>query len=95
MYNQVYWMLTFRGARHHTPVSLVPELAPYTIFVDGISKSFAATGLRVGWATGPKDVIQRMSAILTHLGAWAPRAEQLATARLLRDPAEVIGSSRG
>lgn len=89
MYDQVYWMLTFRGARHHTPVSLVPELAPYTIFVDGISKSFAATGLRVGWAAGPKDVIQRMSAILTHLGAWAPRAEQLATARLLRDPAEV------
>lgn len=85
MYDQVYWMLTFHGATHHNPVSMMPEMAPYTIFVDGISKSMAATGLRVGWAVGPTDVIKRMSAILTHIGAWAPRAEQIAVARLLRD----------
>jgi aspartate aminotransferase len=85
MYDQVYWMLTFHGAVHKNPVSMMPEMAPYTIFVDGISKSMAATGLRVGWAVGPTDVIKRMSAILTHIGAWAPRAEQIAVARLLRD----------
>jgi aspartate aminotransferase len=33
-----------------TPPALVPEMARYTVFVDGISKAFAATGLRVGWA---------------------------------------------
>ena len=64
----------------------VPEMAPYTVFVDGISKAFAATGLRVGWAVGPVDVIARMSALLGHVGAWAPRAEQVATAELLDDP---------
>lgn len=85
MFDQVYWMLTFHGAKHANPVSLVPEMAPYTIFVDGISKGFAATGLRVGWAVGPADVINKMSAILTHVGAWAPRPEQVATARLLTD----------
>lgn len=85
MFDQVYWMLTFHGTAHANPVSLLPEMAPYTIFVDGISKSLAATGVRVGWAVGPSDVIQRMSAILTHIGAWAPRAEQVAAARMLRD----------
>jgi aspartate aminotransferase len=85
MYDQVYWMLTHGETEHFTPVGLVPEMAAYTIFVDGISKGFAATGLRVGWAVGPKDVISRMASILTHIGAWAPRPEQIATARLLGD----------
>ena len=62
------------------PVSLVPEMAPYTILVDGISKAFAATGLRVGFAFGPPAIIARMSDILGHVGAWAPRPEQVATA---------------
>jgi aspartate aminotransferase len=89
MFDQVYWMLTFHGTVHRNPVSLMPEMAPYTLFVDGISKALAATGLRVGWAVGPTDVIMRMSAILTHIGAWAPRPEQIATARVLGNPSAV------
>jgi aspartate aminotransferase len=89
MYDQVYWMLTFGSTRHVDPVSLRPELAPYVVFVDGISKPFAATGLRVGWAVGPADVVDRMASILGHVGAWAPRAEQIATARLLNASGEV------
>jgi aspartate aminotransferase len=65
-------------------------MARYTLFVDGISKAFAATGVRVGWGVGPVDVIDRMSAILGHVGAWAPRAEQIATTKLLDD----VGSVR-
>jgi aspartate aminotransferase len=85
LYDQVYWMLTFGQARHETPVHAVPEMAPYTIFVDGISKAFAATGLRVGWCVGPKAVIAAMRDLLGHVGAWGPRPEQVATAELLRD----------
>lgn len=87
LYDHIYWMLTFEGTHHVTPPELVPEMARYTIFVDGISKAFAATGVRVGWAVGPVDVIKRMTAILGHVGAWAPRAEQVATVRLLDDAA--------
>jgi aspartate aminotransferase len=89
MYDQVYWMLCFGGTTHVTPPELLPEMARYTVFVDGVSKAFAATGIRVGWAVGPIDVISRMSALLGHVGAWAPRAEQVACARLLDDPAAV------
>ena len=91
MYDQVYWMLTFGDTVHHNPVSLRPELAANTIFVDGISKAFAATGVRVGWAVAAPDVAHRMSNILGHIGAWAPRAEQVATAALLLDDDAIDG----
>jgi aspartate aminotransferase len=89
LYDQVYWTLTFGGTEHHTPVGLRPQMARYTVFVDGISKAFAATGVRVGWVVGPPDVIAAMSDVLGHVGAWAPRAEQVATAALLDDRAAV------
>ncbi len=92
-YDQVYWQLVFPGAggegRHVTPPELVPEIAPYTVMLDAASKSFAATGMRVGWAVMPPAARQRMADILGHVGAWAPRAEQVAMAALLDDDAGV------
>lgn len=85
MYDQMYWMLTYGNTRHYNPVSLRPEMKDYTIFVDGISKVFAATGVRVGWALGPAKVIGKIKAFLSHIGAWAPLAEQKATASFLRN----------
>ncbi|OFY71246.1 MAG: aminotransferase [Bacteroidetes bacterium RIFCSPLOWO2_12_FULL_37_12] len=83
LYDQIYWLLTFGEHTHFNPVSLRPEMKKYTVFIDGMSKAFASTGVRVGWAFGPKEVIERMKAILSHLGAWAPKAEQVATANFL------------
>ncbi|MDF2435792.1 MAG: aminotransferase [Bacteroidota bacterium] len=85
MYDQIYWALTHGNTQHFDPVSLRPEMKNYTVFVDGISKSLAATGVRVGWSMGPKKIIEKMKSILTHVGAWAPKAEQLATATYLND----------
>ena len=83
MYDQMYWHLTYGDIRHHDPVSLRPAMRDYTIYVDAISKVFAATGVRVGWSMGPTTVIAKMKAILTHVGAWAPMAEQKAVAQFL------------
>jgi aspartate aminotransferase len=91
LYDQVYWMLCFGDTRHVTPVEIAPEMARYTVFVDGISKCLAATGLRVGWAAGPVHLVERMTPFLAHVGAWAPRPEQVATARLLDAPAAIAG----
>jgi aspartate aminotransferase len=85
LWDQVYWTLTFGDNRHYAPPQLVPEVTPYTIFVDGISKAFAATGVRVGWTVAPAHITARMRDIIGHIGAWAPRAEQLATAKFLGD----------
>ncbi len=89
VWDHIYWMLTFGECRHYTPPQLVPEVAQWTIFVDGISKSLAATGLRVGWTVAPPAVAGRMRDILGHVGAWAPKPEQLATAKFLSDSAAV------
>jgi len=83
MFDQMYGALTYGDTRHYNPVSLVPAMRDYTIFIDGISKVFAATGVRVGWSFGPAPVIAKMKAFLSHIGAWAPTAEQHATARFL------------
>jgi aspartate aminotransferase len=86
LWDQVYWTLTFGDNRHYAPPQLVPESMPYTIFVDGISKAYAATGLRVGWTVAPPYITARMRDILGHVGAWAPRAEQMAVAKFLAMP---------
>ncbi len=89
MYDQIYWVLTYGKTEHYNPVALIPEMKNYTIFIDGLSKAFAATGVRVGWAAGPARVIGKMKSILSHLGAWAPKAEQAATAKYLDRTADV------
>jgi len=83
MFDQIYWSLTHGETRHFDPVSINPDMKNYTIYIDGISKSFAATGVRVGWAFGPEKLIIKMKAILSHIGAWSPKAEQVATAKYL------------
>lgn len=89
MYDQMYWTLTFGGTHHYTPVELRPEMKKYTVFVDGISKAFAATGVRVGWALGPADLIVKMRGINSHVGCWAPMAEQRAVANFLENDVAV------
>jgi aspartate aminotransferase len=83
LYDQIYSQLTFGVHKHYDPVSLRPELKDYTIFIDGASKCFAATGVRVGWGFGPANVIDNMKAIVGHMGAWSPKAEQVAMAKFL------------
>jgi aspartate aminotransferase len=83
LYDQIYSQLTFGEHRHFDPVTLRPELKDYTVFVDGGSKCFAATGVRVGWGFGPAKIINHMKAIVGHMGAWAPKPEQVAMAEFL------------
>lgn len=86
LFDQVYWMLVGSGYKHYSPVQLVPEVAPYVVHIDAISKCFAATGLRVGWSVLPKELQPKMKALIGHMGAWAGHPEQIATAKLLRQP---------
>jgi aspartate aminotransferase len=83
MYDQMYWHLTYGSTKHYDPVSLQPEIRNYTVYIDAISKVFASTGVRVGWSMGPANVLNKMKAILSHVGAWAPNPEQKAVAKFL------------
>lgn len=83
MFDQMYWHLTYNGILHYDPVSLHPEMRHYTVYIDAISKVFASTGVRVGWSMGPAALLNKMKAILSHVGAWAPMAEQKALTKFL------------
>jgi aspartate aminotransferase len=89
LYDQMYWQLTYGDIVHYDPVSLYPAMREYTIFIDAISKVFAATGVRIGWALGPAPIMRKMNAIMSHIGSWAPMAEQKATAVFLREKAAI------
>ncbi|MEI7484561.1 MAG: aminotransferase class I/II-fold pyridoxal phosphate-dependent enzyme [Ignavibacteriota bacterium] len=88
-YDIVYWLLTYGNTKFINPVEVCPEIKDYIIFVDGISKCFAATGVRLGWAFGPEPVIAKMKQMIAHIGAWSPKPEQVAVSKFLKDTAEV------
>lgn len=88
VYDQVYWRNSFSAVHVH-PVGLVPELRSCTLYIDGISKFLASTGLRVGWMAAPERIMPQMNSILGHMGAWAPKAEQIATASYLANTSDV------
>ncbi len=85
MFDQVYWLLTFGDSNFYHPLAVCPEIKPYAVFIDGISKSLAGTGVRVGWATGPESIMAKMRAFIAHIGAWAPKPEQIATGLFLAE----------
>lgn len=85
----IYWLLTYNETTYLNPIILNPEIRDYVIFVDGISKCFAATGVRLGWAFGEKQIINTMRSMLAHIGAWSPKPEQIATAKYLKQPGKV------
>lgn len=88
-YDIVYWLLIYGDTRFVNPVDVCPGIKDYIIFVDGISKCFAATGVRIGWAFGPETIIAKMKQMIAHIGAWSPKPEQIAVSKFLKDTAEV------
>jgi len=83
LFDQIYWLLTYGDTQHYHPVTLRPEIREYAIFIDGMSKAFAATGVRIGWGFGPLKIIGKMKSIIGHIGAWSPKAAQVAAANYL------------
>lgn len=89
LHDQMYGALVSRGQNHAYPATVVPESARYVISADGVSKAYAGTGLRVGWMLVAPAIGARIRDLLSHAGAWAPRAEQVAVANFLNDPGAI------
>lgn len=85
LFDQMYSTLTFGDTVHYHPVQLREEMRAYTISLDGMSKAFAGTGIRVGWGLGPEFIMAKLKALMSHTGSWAPMAEQVATAAFLNN----------
>lgn len=85
LYDQIYGGIRVRNKRHCYAAALVPESGRYVVTMDGVSKAFAGTGLRVGWLIASPAIVSKMGELLAHMGAWAPHAEQAGVAKWLRN----------
>ncbi|MEV4261039.1 pyridoxal phosphate-dependent aminotransferase [Kribbella sp. NPDC049584] len=64
--DEIYEHLTYGGARSTSIPVVVPELADKTVVLNGVAKTYAMTGWRVGWMIGPKDVIKAATNLQSH-----------------------------
>ena len=92
--DEIYQALTYDGARAVSIVDAVPELAEQCILVNGVAKTYAMTGWRVGWLVGPKDVIAAASNLQSHLSSNVANVSQRAALAALTGPQDAVASMR-
>ncbi len=90
--DEIYEKLIYDGFRHVSIASLGPEIKKITIVVNGVSKSHAMTGWRIGYAAGPKDVITAMANIQSQSTSNPTSISQKAAVEALRGPQDFIGT---
>ncbi|HEY1987860.1 MAG TPA: pyridoxal phosphate-dependent aminotransferase [Acidimicrobiales bacterium] len=64
--DEIYEHLVYGGAEHHSMPVVVPELVDTCIVVNGVAKTYAMTGWRVGWMIGPNDVVTAATNLQSH-----------------------------
>jgi len=88
--DEIYEKLIYDNFTHTSIASLGPEIKNLTITVNGVSKSHAMTGWRIGYAAGPKDVITAMTNIQSQSTSNPTSISQKAAAEALRGPQDFI-----
>ena len=78
--DEIYEKLVYGDAKHYSIASFSPAVKRRTILINGVSKAYAMTGLRIGYACGPKEVIQAMVKYQSHATSSANAAAQHAAA---------------
>ena len=86
MSDDMYEHLVYDGLRHATLAAVQPALRDRTLTVSGVSKTYAMTGWRVGFAAGPRPLIRAMSAMQGHVTAGVSGITQAAAAAALDGP---------
>ena len=81
--DEIYGELVYSGKRHES-FAAIPGMWDYTITLNGFSKAFAMTGWRVGYACGPKEVMDMINKIHQYAIMCAPRMSQIAAIDALR-----------
>ena len=76
--DEIYEHLLYDGAKAPSLPVLVPALADTCIIINGVAKTYAMTGWRVGWMIGPKDVIKAATNLQSHLSSNVSNVSQRA-----------------
>ncbi|HEY9425439.1 MAG TPA: pyridoxal phosphate-dependent aminotransferase [Microterricola sp.] len=92
--DEIYQNLTYDGVKAVSIVEAVPELADRTILVNGVAKTYAMTGWRVGWMVGPADAIKGAGNLQSHLSSNVSNISQRAAIEALTGPQDAVATMR-
>lgn len=79
IFDEIYERLVYGEASHRNILQVSPSLRDSTLIVNGVSKAYAMTGWRIGYALGPKELIDKMGSIQGHLTSNAAAVSQWAS----------------
>jgi aspartate aminotransferase len=92
--DEIYQDLVYDGVVATGILAAVPELADTTILVNGVAKTYAMTGWRVGWFIGPADAVAAASNLQSHLSSNVSNVSQRAAIAALTGPQEPVVAMR-
>ena len=88
--DEIYQNLVYDGAKAYSITEVVPELIDKTIMVNGVAKSYAMTGWRLGWMTGPADAMKAAANLQSHLTSNVNNIAQKAALAALTGPQDEV-----
>jgi aspartate aminotransferase len=88
--DEIYQNLVYDGAKAYSITEVVPELIDKTIMVNGVAKSYAMTGWRLGWMAGPADAMKAAANLQSHLTSNVNNIAQKAALAALTGPQDEV-----
>ncbi len=92
--DEIYEHLVYGRAEFHSILSVVPELAGSCVVLNGVAKTFAMTGWRVGWLFGPADVTAAVTNLQSHLTSNVANVAQRAALAAVSGPLDAVVEMR-
>ncbi|MGN6598379.1 MAG: pyridoxal phosphate-dependent aminotransferase, partial [Actinomycetes bacterium] len=92
--DEIYQHLVYEGATYASVLKVVPELADTTILLNGVAKTYAMTGWRVGWMIAPQDVIKAAGNLQSHLSSNVANVSQRAALAALEGGLDAVAQMR-
>lgn len=88
--DEIYERMIYGGKSHHSIASLSPELFARTVTINGVSKAYAMTGWRIGYAAGPSKLIKAMATVQSHMSSAPATFAQYGAVEALKTPDSII-----
>ena len=92
--DEIYQNLVYEGVKAYSVTEVVPEMIDRTILVNGVAKSYAMTGWRLGWMAGPADAIKAAANLQSHLTSNVSNISQRAAIAALTGPQDEVLAMR-
>lgn len=92
--DEIYEKIIYDNYKHISIASLNQKIKEHTITINGVSKSYAMTGLRLGYAAGPKEIISAMTKLQGHVTGNVNSVTQKAAIEALAGPQEMVETMR-